>query len=190
MATIVQSDNPVLRKVAQEVPISEINSSKIQNVIKEMADLLATQDDGVAIAAPQIGHSLRIFLVSDEVMRMADPKYKGGKNLVFINPTITKLSREKHEVEEGCLSVRWKYGKVKRAKKATVKAYDEEGNLFERGASGLLAQVFQHECDHLDGILFIDSATDIHDLPPEEQARLREVEVEHGDHHDHDYADA
>ena len=70
--------------------------------------------------------------------------------------------------EEGCLSVRWKYGKVKRAQKATISALDENGKQFERGASGILAQVFQHETDHLDGKLFIDLARDVHDLPPEE----------------------
>lgn len=188
MKSIVQTGNPVLRAKAKEVPLTEITSPKIQNVIADMKELLATQDDGVAIAAPQIGESLRIFLVSGEVLKLADPKYKGDEgDMVFINPVITKLSREKHEVEEGCLSVRWKYGKIKRAKKATVEAYDEHGNFFERGASGLLAQVFQHETDHLNGVLFIDSAYDVKDLPPEEQAHAKEVEV---DHNDHDYADA
>lgn len=170
MKSIVQSDHKVLRQIAQEVPVQEISSQKIRQVIEDMKSLLATQDDGVAIAAPQIGESLRIFLVSGVIMKLADPTYKGDeKDLIFINPVITKLSREKQEVEEGCLSVRWKYGKIKRAKKASIKAYDEEGNLFERGASGLLAQVFQHETDHLNGILFIDSAYDVRDIPPEEK---------------------
>lgn len=185
MKSIIQDGNPVLRREAQEVPLSEIGSAKIQNVIADMKELLKTQDDGVAIAAPQIGESLRIFLVSGEVIKLADPTYKGPEtDMVFINPVITKLSREKHEVEEGCLSVRWKYGKIRRAKKATIRAYDEFGNRFERGARGLLAQVFQHETDHLNGILFIDSAYDVKDIPPEEQNKVKEVEV------DHDYARA
>lgn len=170
MTIIVQSKDPVLRKVAAEVPQTEITSAKIQKIIKEMKDVLATQDDGIAIAAPQIGVSLQIFFVSGAVLKLADKEYKGGDaDLVFINPVITKLSREKQEVEEGCLSVRWKYGKIKRAMKASIKAYDEKGNLFERGASGLLAQVFQHEVDHLNGILFIDEAYDVVDQPPEEK---------------------
>lgn len=169
MKSIVQTDNPILRQEAQVVSLKEIKSEKIKKVLTDMKSLLATQNDGVAIAAPQIGESLRIFLVSGEILKLADPNYKGEeKDLIFINPVITKLSRERQEVEEGCLSVRWKYGKIKRAKKATVKAYDENGVLFERGASGLLAQVFQHECDHLEGILFIDSAYDVRDIPPEE----------------------
>ena len=167
--SIVQANNPVLRKKAVEVNIDEIGSEKIQNIISEMKKAMATQKDGVAIAAPQIGYSLRIFVVSDKILSEADKKYKSiGRDLVFINPAITKLSRNKHEVEEGCLSVRWKYGKVNRSIKASVKAHNELGEVVERGASGLLAQVFQHETDHLDGILFIDKAMDIQDIPPED----------------------
>jgi peptide deformylase len=166
---IVQSNEPVLRELAQTVPTKDITSDKIQNIIKSMRIALSTQNDGVAIAAPQIGIPLRIFVVSDYIMSQADKDYKSiGNDLVFINPEITKLSKDKHDVEEGCLSVRWKYGKVTRSIKATIKAYDEFGKKIQRGASGLLAQVFQHECDHLDGILFTDKAYDIQDIPPEE----------------------
>ena len=166
--SIVQANNPVLRKKAVDVNIDEIGSDKIQNIISEMKKVMATQKDGVAIAAPQIGYSLRIFVVSDKILSEADKKYKSiGRDLVFINPVITKLSRNKHEVEEGCLSVRWKYGKVNRSIKASVKAHNELGEVVERGGSGLLAQVFQHETDHLDGILFIDKAVDVQDIPPE-----------------------
>lgn len=168
MNTIVQDGAPVLRQKALEVPIADITTPKIKKVIVAMKEQLATQDDGIAIAAPQIGVSLRIFLVSGAIMKLADKTYTGDESdMIFINPTITKLSREKQEVEEGCLSVRWKYGKIKRAMKASIRAYDEKGNLFERGASGLLAQVFQHETDHLEGILFTDTAYDIKDIPPE-----------------------
>lgn len=166
--TIVQIGEPVLREIAQTVPVEEISSPRIQNIIKKMKAALSTQKDGVAIAAPQIGEPLRIFLISDSVMKLADKEFKSiGKDIVFINPKITKLSKEKYEAEEGCLSVRWKYGKVERSVKATVKGYNELGEKVERGASGLLAQVFQHETEHLDGILFIDKAYDVQDLPPE-----------------------
>ncbi|MEI6057920.1 MAG: peptide deformylase, partial [bacterium] len=96
--------------------------------------------------------------------------YTGG-DVTFINPEITRLSREKHEVEEGCLSVRWLYGKMKRSKKASVRAYDENGKRFERGASGLLAQIFQHETDHLEGVLFIDHAYDVQEVLPEDMEK-------------------
>jgi peptide deformylase len=68
---------------------------------------------------------------------------------------------------EGCLSVRWLYGNVLRSTKASIEAYDEFGNKFTRGGSGLLAQIFQHETDHLNGVLFIDTAEDVEDMPPD-----------------------
>ncbi len=68
---------------------------------------------------------------------------------------------------EGCLSVRWFYGEVERSTNATIEAYDENAKKFTRGAGGLLAQIFQHETDHLNGILFIDKAKNIVDMPPE-----------------------
>lgn len=166
---IVQTGDPVLRKKAAAVKHEDVTSPRIQKVIADMKAAVDGQKDGIAIAAPQIGESLRIFIVSGLVMREADPKYKGQEaHLVFINPRIIKASRKMQDVEEGCLSVRWKYGFVKRAEKVTISALDENGRPFERGASGLLAQVFQHENDHLDGALFIDKARDLHDLPPEE----------------------
>jgi peptide deformylase len=169
MINIVQSEDPVLHGHARSVDIKDISSERIQKIISDMKEALSTQKDGVAIAAPQIGIPLRIFVVSDAVMKEADKEYNSiGRDIVFINPEITKLSREKNDVEEGCLSVRWKYGKVTRSVKATVKGYNENGELIERGASGLLAQIFQHETDHLIGVLFTDKAYDIEDMPPEE----------------------
>jgi peptide deformylase len=166
---IVQANDPILRQKALLVKHEDIDSARIQNIIADMKTAVDGQKDGIAIAAPQIGELLRIFVVSGKIMREADPKYKGKEDhLVFINPKILKLSKKLQDAEEGCLSVRWKYGFVKRAEKATISALDENGKPFERGASGILAQVFQHETDHLDGKLFIDKARDIHDLPPEE----------------------
>ena len=84
------------------------------------------------------------------------------------------LSKEKKKMEEGCLSVRYLYGKVSRSVKASIEAYDEHGNKFKKGVSGLMAQVFQHETDHLNGILFIDMATDLEELDEKEvKARSR-----------------
>jgi peptide deformylase len=107
------------------------------------------------------------------LLRQADPTFKGEKDLVYINPVITKLSREKKEVDEGCLSVRWIYGKVKRSVRASVKAINENGEPFERGASGILAQIFQHEIDHLHGILFIEKTKKFIELTEEE---IRQME--------------
>ncbi|MFA7285680.1 MAG: peptide deformylase [Candidatus Paceibacterota bacterium] len=171
--TILQSEEPVLREIAKEVDLKNIKTPKVVKMLKDMSEALDSQYDGVAIAAPQIGYSYRIFLVSGKIFEKSFIRGKKTentehvKNLVFINPVITKLSKEKDWVPEGCLSVRPVYGKTYRAKKATVEAYDEEGNKFSRGGSGLLAQIFQHETDHLNGILFIDHAKElrIEDLP-------------------------
>jgi peptide deformylase len=166
---IVQTGDPILRKKAAPVNQEDIGTPRIQKIIERLKSAVDSQHDGIAIAAPQIGESLCIFVVSSKIMREADPKYKGKEDyLVFINPKTLKLSKKIQDTEEGCLSVRWKYGWVKRAQKATISALDENGRQFERGASGILAQVFQHEIDHLEGKLFIDKARDIRDLPPEE----------------------
>lgn len=128
-----------------------------------MHDTLATQNDGVALAAPQINEPWRIFVVSEKVFNN-----KSDKNLVYINPSIINHSKKKDWVEEGCLSVRWLYGQVKRFSHATVQAYNENGELFERGSGGLLAQIFQHEIDHLNGVLFTDKAVNVEEIPPEQ----------------------
>jgi len=164
---IVQKNNPILRQKAKEVPQKEITSGKIKVILRQMRQALDGEKDGVAIAAPQIEVPLRIFIISRKVLGTKEKP--AAKDLVFINPSITKLSKKKESLEEGCLSVRWLYGIVHRAHKATVRAYDEKGKAFTRGASGLLAQIFQHETDHLDGILFIDKAKNLRELPPEKR---------------------
>ena len=168
MVKIVQKEDPSLRTGAKEVLVSAITSAKIKKVITDMKIALHSQDDGVAIAAPQIGLPLRIFIISGKVFRSASKKSltPDDSDLVFINPVISSLSKTKKYMEEGCLSVRYLYGKVKRSEKATIKARNEKGHEFTKRGEGLLAQVFQHETDHLNGKLFIDSAIDIEDLPP------------------------
>ena len=167
---VVQEGDPVLRKTASQVPIDEISSAHIQGVLLRMKETLEKQPDGVALAAPQIGESVRIFIVA----KSAYGETKKHTPLVFINPVITKTSRTKKWVDEGCLSVRWKYGQAHRATRATIEAYDETGAQFSYGGSGLIAQIFQHETDHLDGILFHDHARDVTELTPEEIERIHE----------------
>jgi peptide deformylase len=175
MVTIVQKDDLILRQTALPVPAELFGTPKLRGIIRDMKAALNSQDDGVAIAAPQIGVSLRIFIVSKKIFEILYPEKEGSpekqKDIVFINPEIVKLSKERAEVEEGCLSVRYLYGKIERAKKAKVCAQDEKGNVFEMGGSGLLAQIFQHETDHLEGRLFIDNATDLRDLPPDKDIK-------------------
>jgi len=176
MKKIVQKSDKVLRQNTKDIPIGNIKTPKIQKILKEMSSALKSQSDGVAIAAPQIGYKLSVFVVSGKIFHKdfvkgekefeKIPKKEIPKDLIFINPKILKLSKEKEWLPEGCLSVRWLYGKNYRSKKATILAYDENGKRFQRGASGLLAQIFQHETDHLKGILFIDHAKDIKEELP------------------------
>ena len=161
MKPIVQEPAPVLRAVAHAVPQSAIRTATIQKTIADMKAALHKEDDGVAIAAPQIGESLRIFVVAQKASKQFTD------DMVFINPELIRLGKKKEDLSEGCLSVRWKYGLVKRATSASVRAYNADGNEFVMNGRGLLAQIFQHEIDHLDGILFIDKAKHIEDLPPE-----------------------
>jgi peptide deformylase len=176
MADIVQVGDTVLRNVAQEVPISEIQSKRIQAVIQEMKEALTREPDGAALAAPQIGVSLRIFILAERVFGSESEHEAASKDshLVFINPVIIKRSSKKAVVDEGCLSVRGKYGYVKRATNVTLEAYDEHGNKFTRGAGGLLAQAFQHECEHLDGKLFIDNAEEVWNVDMNKQTQQDE----------------
>jgi len=170
MKEVVQVGHKVLRQVAEEVPVEEILSQKIQNILKEMKESLDAEPDGAALAAPQIGLPLRIFILSSKIFGKDSEHSAASKDphLVYINPVIKKCSGKKKLMDEGCLSVRGKYGNIKRSKNATIEAYDEHGKKFVRGAGGLLAQAFQHECDHLEGMLFIDEAEgiwEVEDLP-------------------------
>ena len=165
MVKIVQKDNEILREKAKELKLSDIGGKKIAKILKDMSSALAKEDDGVALAAPQIAVPLRIFIVAGKIFSKEGEVPK--PDLVFINPKITALSKTKIGLEEGCLSVRWFYGTVKRSDKATVEAYDETGKKFTRSGSGLMAQIFQHEPDHLDGILFIDKTKKVEEYKPE-----------------------
>jgi peptide deformylase len=160
MAKLVAQNHEALHQTALPVPLDEITSPKIKKVLKDMREALRAYNvggfTGVAIAAPQIGVPLRIFYIED-MSPKRDDEVK-IPTLVAINPEIVKLSKQKKIVGEGCLSVGEAYGAVERATRATIRAYDEHGNRYERGGAGILAQIFQHECDHLDGILFVDKA--------------------------------
>lgn len=165
--TIIQinddTTNP-LRSVSREIVAEEFGSVFLRDVITSMKQALAREDDGVAIAAPQIALPLRIFVVAESSY---EPEAK-HKPLVFINPKIIKRSKKTAVMQEGCLSVRWIYGKTKRSVAATVEAYDEDGKKFTYGGNGLLAHIFQHELDHLEGVLFIDHGFDLEEYTEEE----------------------
>ena len=141
-----------------------------------MKKLLAKEEYGVALAAPQVGESLRLFIVSGKALKKRrddDEETKDENEIadqVYINPVMTKLSRAKKELHEGCLSVRGYWGEVPRSLKATVTAYDEHGKKITRGASGFLAHIFQHEMDHLEGVLYVDKASSLYQEEKEEKS--------------------
>ena len=169
MAKLVAQNHQALHNIAEEVTKEEFENNTVKKIIDGMKKAIKTYDaegyTAVAIAAPQIGVGKRIFLVEDQ----SDDEDR-LPSLIAINPKITKTSKKTAELSEGCLSVPNNYGIVKRHNNVTFKAQDENGEWYERGAGGLLAQIIQHECDHLDGTLFIDRAEMVWDKdnPPEE----------------------
>ncbi len=142
---IVQMGDNTLRKKSFEVTDF---GEKTHQLLDDMKETLI-KANGAGLAAPQVGVLRRIFIVS------VDDEY-----FECINPVIIKQSG-KQTGEEGCLSVHGKYGTVTRPNKVTVKAFDRNGKQFTVNAEGFLARAFCHENDHLDGILYVDKATDV-----------------------------
>lgn len=165
-------------------PSKEVHkvSKKITELVQDLLDTLYAQN-GVGLAAPQIGQNLRVFVI--DVSSNNEPL----NPIVFINPKIIKKSGG-IIMEEGCLSFPEAYAKVKRYKNVMVKALDVHGKSFvlEAKDGSLLARAIQHENDHLDGILFIDhcvnrfdmdSVLEQHNLPPVDPSKLlKEPEID------------
>lgn len=161
--------------MAKDVPEAEIKGAEIKRLISDMKDTLSIAPDGVGLAAPQVGESLKIFLVSEEAeaidarRKSVDPRpvveeereKKNWKHFVFINPVIVKQSRKKVNMVEGCLSVPGKFGSIPRTEKLALAWFDEDGKKHSRGFAGFFARVIQHEMDHLDGVLIVDRAKKI-----------------------------
>lgn len=139
---IVQVGDPVLRKKSFEV--TDFGEKTIQ-LLDDMKETLE-KAEGAGLAAPQVGVLRRIFIVKTE-----DGYFE------CINPVIVKKSG-KQVGEEGCLSVKGRYGVVERPLKVEVKAFDRYGKPFKYKAQGFTARAFCHEYDHLDGVLYIDKA--------------------------------
>ncbi|WP_238882284.1 peptide deformylase [Clostridium sp. YIM B02551] len=154
---IVQLGDEHLKKVCE--PVKEINE-EIDELIEDLRDTLATVD-GVGLAAPQIAVNKRVVYI--------DLRDGESEPVVLINPEI--LEQEGKEVDsEGCLSYVGYEGLVERPTRVVVQAYDEDGNLMEYEAEGFLARCFCHEIDHLDGIMYVDKATEVYELEEEEDS--------------------
>jgi len=142
---IVKYPDPILSKRGEPVTVFD---EKLKTLVEEMFESMYAAQ-GIGLAAPQIGISRRLTVI--DVSFKKDPEGK----IVLINPEIVDREGKQYE-EEGCLSLPEIREKVRRAAKVKVRAQDVEGNWFESEGEELLARAFQHEIDHLDGILFID----------------------------------
>lgn len=167
---IVTVPNPVLREKAKRV---KSITPEVQRLIEDMIETMHSAP-GVGLAAPQVGVSLRVIVVeylepSDDPE--SDPKAnsKPAKLYALINPEIARHSGDLEAGNEGCLSIPGWLGEVERFSWTTVKGLDRHGRPFKLKARGWLARVFQHEIDHLDGVLFIDRATRKWPLEPKEE---------------------
>lgn len=147
---IVKEPAAVLRGQAKPLAADELNTPALFKLIKDMIHTMYDAK-GVGLAAPQIGLDKQIIIV-------APPE---EEPIAVINPEITKRSLGAYQSEEGCLSVPGTWGFVRRANTLTVKGLTPDGKPFKKNVKGFEATIFQHECDHLKGVLFIDKAKDV-----------------------------
>jgi len=133
--------DPVLRKPTK--PVTEV-TDELRKLIADMFETMYAAE-GIGLAAPQVGRTERLAVVDVE-----------GAKYALINPEIVARSGPGEKAEEGCLSIPDIYGDVERQPEVTIRAIDDNGNLYEASGDGLLGRCFQHEIDHLDGKLFID----------------------------------
>jgi len=154
---VVAIGDPVLREPAREVSREEIASPRIQELIDDLIDTKRATH-GAGLAANQVGEPLRVAVVEVEEGNPRYP-YKPPEPLtVMINPTLEPLGVETVEINEGCLSVPDLRGSLQRDLSVRVRYLDRDGTEREEVKQGLTAGTFQHEVDHLDGILFVDRA--------------------------------
>lgn len=146
---IITLPNPILRKKSTELDFKKIKPRELARLVSAMFKTMLA-GEGVGLAAPQIGQSLRLAVINS----------KDGA-FCIINPKITKKSFSRELGQEGCLSVPGIFGQVKRPRKITLTYYNLAGKKIKFTAVGMMARVLEHEIDHLDGILFIDKAIKI-----------------------------
>lgn len=168
---IVQLGDPLLRSPAQSV--DDIRDERIQKLVD---DLIATvgQANGVGIAAPQVTESYRLFIVASR----PNPRYPNAPEMeptAIINPKIIAHSTEVVKGWEGCLSIPGIRGWVPRYQAIEVEYIDRDGNLQKQEFTDFVARIFQHEYDHLDGIVFLDRLESTQDIMTEQEYQKRVV---------------
>ncbi len=140
------------RLLRQAEPVRAFGTPELLALLADMRDTMKAHD-GVGLAAPQIGVNLRVVIFGAQ----SSPRYPDAEavpDTVLINPVLTALGSDMEEDWEGCLSVPGLRGMVPRYRKISYEGFDEHGSLIDRTVSGFHARVVQHECDHLDGILY------------------------------------
>ena len=156
---IVTVGDPVLRERAREVTPEELRSPEVQQLIDDLIDTKRAAN-GAGIAANQIGETLRIAIVEVEPGNPRYPYKPAVPLTVIVNPTVEPVAGETAEINEGCLSVPGLRGTVDRHMRVRVRYVDRDGNEHIEERGGLTAGTFQHEVDHLDGVLFLDRVRD------------------------------
>jgi peptide deformylase len=165
---VARMGHPVLRAKARPLHPSEIRTPKVQQLIDDLLDTMM-EYQGIGLAAPQVHEGLRLFVAGfapdagDDEDEDDDDEHDVPQ-MVLINPEITVVGRETVEDWEGCLSIPDIRGRVPRARRISVTAYNRQGKKTTLEASGFTARVIQHETDHLDGILFFDRMKDLGSL--------------------------
>ncbi len=166
---IVTLPDPVLRKKAR--PINKIDKD-LQTLVDDMVDTMRDAP-GVGLAAPQVGLSEQLIVVEyadpPEAKEGEEPKEVKPKLYIMINPEIIKTSTETELGVEGCLSIPGLVGEVERFSEIQVKGLNRRGQPMKVKAKGWLARIFQHEIDHLNGVVFPDRATKVWKPEPEEE---------------------
>lgn len=154
---VLRMGHPVLREKAK--PVEDLGSADLRQLVDDMKETMASKN-GAGLAAPQIGVSQRVVIFGVE----ANSRYPDAEPVPFtvlVNPRLVMLTREVEEDWEGCLSVPGMRGVVPRYTKLRYTGFDENGTPIDRVAEGFHARVVQHECDHLDGILYPQRMTDM-----------------------------
>jgi peptide deformylase len=154
---VLRMGHPVLRERAR--PVEKLGTPELRELLQDMKDTMAAKN-GAGLAAPQIGVSQRVVIFGVE----SNPRYPDAEEVPFtvlVNPKIVLLTKEVEEGWEGCLSVPGMRGIVPRYTRLRYTGFDAEGNPVDRIAEGFHARVVQHECDHLDGILYPQRMTDM-----------------------------
>lgn len=158
-----KADEKFLRKKTAEFDFAGINKKELAELVKHMRKMMIDAN-GIGLSANQIGLNMRLFVAQvfdkpvkrDANNKIIMPPQSEMKFYAVFNPEIIKFSGKKVAIEEGCLSVPGIYGVVERPDKITLTGLDKNGRKIKIKAADLLARVFQHETDHLNGILFID----------------------------------